>query len=60
MRNVYVSPYGVDPFDFDKYIMKNNGNNHLDNYWVRFEDFGAKSFYDIRYQEYPVRIHDAG
>lgn len=31
--------------------------NNLDNYWVRFEGFGAQSFYDIRYQEYPVEIH---
>lgn len=50
----HLKAMGMEKFDFDKYIMKNNGNNHLDNYWVRFNDFGAKSFYEIRYQEYPV------
>ena len=87
MNNVYVSPYGEDPFelamlgvsygsfvrffqrriiregcilyrehlralgmdkmDFDLYIRKNNGNNHLDNYWVKFDDGGAQSFAEL-------------
>ena len=38
---------GMDVFDFDLYIKKNNGNNHLDNFWVKFDDFGAKCFEDI-------------
>ena len=42
LRNI-----GMKRFDFDEYIKKNNGNNNLDNYWVRFPDFGAKSFSDI-------------
>lgn len=33
--------------DFDQYIMYNNGNNNLDNYWVKFEDFGARRFEDF-------------
>ncbi|MCR5726679.1 MAG: hypothetical protein K6G24_04350 [Lachnospiraceae bacterium] len=86
MNNVYVAPYGEDPFefleilnrhfhlkdiyslreisypdilhtpfaleyerrmDFDLYIHKNNGNNHLDNYWVKFEDGGARCFAEL-------------
>ena len=42
LRNI-----GMDRFDFDAYIRHNNGNNNLDNYWVKFEDFGAKCFADI-------------
>ena len=42
LRNI-----GLEMFDFDRYIMKNNGNNNLDNYWVRFEDRGARRFADI-------------
>lgn len=38
---------GMNKFDFDEYIKKNNGNNNLDNYWVKFEDFGAKCFSDF-------------
>ena len=42
LRNI-----GMEKFDFDEYIKKNNGNNNLDNYWVRFEDFGARCFADF-------------
>ena len=34
MHNVYI-------------YQKNNGNNMLDNYWVKFEDFGAECFSDF-------------
>lgn len=33
--------------NFDEYIKHNNGNNNLDNYWVKFEDFGARCFEDF-------------
>lgn len=52
----HLKAIGMESMDFDKYIMKNNGNNHLDNYWVKFENFGAKSFKDICEQSYPVDI----
>ena len=50
----HLKAFGMEKFDFDVYIRKNNGNNHLDNYWVKFEDFGAKCFDDICRQDYPV------
>ena len=50
----HLKALGLPDFDFDTYIKKNNGNNHLDNYWIKFEDFGAKCFADICEQEYPV------
>ena len=43
----HLRALGMETMDFDLYIKKNNGNNHLDNYWVKFEDFGAKCFQDI-------------
>ena len=43
----HLKNIGMNRFDFDEYIRKNNGNNMLDNYWVRFEDFGAEKFSDI-------------
>lgn len=43
----HLKAIGMETFDFDEYIKKNNGNNNLDNYWVRFEDFGARSFEEI-------------
>lgn len=42
LRNI-----GMDKFDFDEYIKKNNGNNNLDNYWVKFDGFGVKRFADL-------------
>lgn len=43
----HLKNIGMPKFDFDEYIRKNNGNNNLDNYWVKFPDFGAKCFKDI-------------
>jgi len=43
----HLKNIGMDRFDFDEYIRKNNGNNNLDNYWVRFEDSGARNFSGI-------------
>ena len=46
----------MDEMDFDKYIMMNNGNNNLDNYWVKFDGFGARNFIEMINQDIPVRI----
>lgn len=43
----HLKAIGMDEFDFDKYIMLKNGNNNLDNYWVKFKDFGARRFEDF-------------
>lgn len=50
----HLKAINMPRFDFDMYIMKNNGNNNIDNYWVKFDDFGAKCFADIIRQDYPV------
>ena len=43
----HLQALGMEKMDFDRYIQRNNGNNHLDNFWVKFEGFGAKCFADI-------------
>ncbi len=43
----HLEAIGMEKFDFDRYIMLNNGNNHLDNYWVKFENFGARCFEEL-------------
>ena len=43
----HLKAIGMERFDFDQYIMKNNGNNNLDNYWVKFDGFGAEKFEDF-------------
>lgn len=50
----HLRAIGMEYFDFDTYIKKNNGNNHLDNYWIKFPDFGAECFADVCTQDYPV------
>ena len=48
----HLKAIGMERFDFDTYIRKNNGNNNLDNYWVKFPDFGAGCFKDIAEHNY--------
>lgn len=48
----HLKAMGMTKFDFDEYIRKNNGNNNIDNYWVRFEDSGARCFRDIAEHKY--------
>ncbi|MBR3307328.1 MAG: hypothetical protein IKI75_08770 [Lachnospiraceae bacterium] len=43
----HLKAIGMERFDFDEYIRKNNGNNNLDNYWVKLPDGGARCFRDI-------------
>ncbi len=33
----HLKNIGMDKFDFDEYIRINDGKNHVDNYWVKFE-----------------------
>ena len=50
----HLKAIGMERFDFDIYIRKNNGNNNLDNYWVKFSDFGARCFKDIAEHNYTM------
>ena len=50
----HLKAIGMERFDFDIYIRKNNGNNNLDNYWVKFPDFGAGCFKDIAEHNYTM------
>jgi hypothetical protein len=50
----HLKAIGMERFDFDTYIRKNNGNNNLDNYWVEFPDFGAGCFKDIAEHNYTM------
>ncbi|MCR4789111.1 MAG: hypothetical protein K5888_11025 [Lachnospiraceae bacterium] len=43
----HLKNIGMEKFDFDRYIIKNNGNNNLDNYWVKFDGFGAGCFAEL-------------
>lgn len=43
----HLEAIGMKEFNFDQYIVLNNGNNHLDNYWLRFDGFGAQSFQEL-------------
>ncbi len=43
----HLRAIGMERFDFDRYIRYNNGNNHLDNYWVQFAEGGAQNFEEV-------------
>ncbi|MCR5799073.1 MAG: hypothetical protein K6G69_03270 [Lachnospiraceae bacterium] len=48
----HLEAINMERFDFDEYIRKNNGNNNIDNYWIRFDEGGAKCFRDIAEHKY--------
>lgn len=50
----YLEALGLDHYDFEEIVKRNNGNNHLDDFWVKFDDLGAKTFKDIYEQQYPI------
>lgn len=50
----YLDAMGLDHYDYEEMIKRNNGSNHLDNFWVKFEGLGAKNFDDICNQHYPI------
>lgn len=43
----HLKAIGMERFNFDEYIKIKNGNNHLDNYWVKFENYGATNFAEV-------------
>ena len=47
MYREHLNAIAMKKFDFDEYIRRNKGNNNLDNYWVRFENHGAKTWQDF-------------
>lgn len=49
----YLEDMGLDYYDFEELIKKNNGSTH-DFYWVKFKDMGAKNFDEICNQHYPI------
>lgn len=50
----YLDACGLESYDFEEIVKRNNGSNHLDMFWVKFENIGAKCFNDIWQQEYPI------
>ncbi len=43
----HLQALGMESMDFDEYIRKNNGSNHLDNDWVKLEEAGIQSFQEL-------------
>lgn len=50
----YLNSFNLAHYDFNELVVKNNGWNHLDYYWVRFTDKGASSWKEICTQRYPI------
>lgn len=50
----YLKTLGLRYYDLDEIVKRNNGYNHLGLRWVRFRNFGAKTWHDIKTQYYPI------
>lgn len=50
----YLKGMGLSGYDFEELVKRNNGSNHLDEYWVKFDRIGAKCYNDIWTQKYPI------
>lgn len=50
----YLDAMGLVHYDFNELVIKMNGWNALDLYWVKFDDLGASSWKEIRSQRYPI------
>lgn len=50
----YLEAIGLRYYDFEELIKRNNGGNHLDFFWVKFPDKGARCWNDILTQKYPI------
>lgn len=50
----YLKTLGLRYYDLDEIVKRNNGYNHLGFRWVRFKDFGADTWHDIKTQYYPI------
>lgn len=50
----YVHTLGLEFYDFEEMVKRNNGWNHTGFYWVKFENMGAKCFKELYEQEYPI------
>ena len=50
----YLQSLGLHYYDLDEIIKRNNGYNHMNFIWVRFKNFGALTWNDIKTQRYPI------
>lgn len=50
----YLNVMGLKHYDFEELVKKNNGWNHLDEYWVKFDGIGARNWEEVKSQSYPI------
>lgn len=50
----YLDAAGLKHYDFEELVKRNNGWNHLDYYWVKFDGLGARNWEEIKSQYYPI------
>lgn len=50
----YLEGMGLPGYDFEELVKRNNGSNHLDEYWIKFDSIGAQCYDDIWTQKYPI------
>ena len=50
----YLQAMNLESYNFEEMIKRRNGANGVDDYWVKFDGVGAKTFEEIRTQKYPI------
>lgn len=49
----YLNDMGLDSYDIDELVKRNNGSCH-DTYWIKFKDFGVKSWDELQHTRMPI------
>ncbi len=52
----YLEGMGLSCYNFEELVKRNNGSNHLDEYWIRFDGIGAQCYDEIWTQKYPIYL----
>ena len=50
----YIHALGLESYNFEEIIKRNNGWNHLDLFWIKLKNIGATSWNEILHQKYPI------
>ena len=49
----YLEEMGLDHYDFEELVKRNNGANHSF-LWVKFKDIGAQSWEELQHTRFPI------
>lgn len=54
----YLKEMGLDHYDFDELIKRNNGASHT-LWWIKFENIGARNWDELEHTRFPIYTSEA-